>query len=139
MLKILIISYFLLSFADGRTLPEDEEDSFDEVQTVFHSSNVACRVQGTILKICRECDQQLPGCIAKTYSDCKCRDISLKNEGKFFYSGCLFDQVYNACITGKGLAMHFASAKIQTQTILSWSFLLLPVVSASVGRHLAPY
>ena len=84
MLKILVISYFLLSFADGRTLPEDEEDSFDEVQTVFHSSNVACRVQGTILKICRECDQQLPGCIAKPYSDCKCRDISFKNEGKNF-------------------------------------------------------
>ena len=84
MLKILVISYFLLSFADGRTLPEDEEDSFEEVQTVFHSSNVACRVQGTILKICRECDQQLPGCISKTYSDCKCRDISFKNEGKIF-------------------------------------------------------
>ena len=49
MLKILIISYFLLSFADGRTLPEDEEDSFEEVQTVFHSSKMACRVQATIL------------------------------------------------------------------------------------------
>ena len=79
MMQFLIISSLLLSFGETRSLQESEE-----VQTVFHNLNVACRVKDTSLKICRECDSRYPSvCRSRTHSDCRCGDISLKNEGNF--------------------------------------------------------
>ena len=100
MMKFLIAFFLLLSFVDGRTLPEDEEG-----QTVFHNLDVACHVQNTSLKICRECDPRYaPNCINKLYSDCRCGDISFKNDGNL--PVLHFFKYLWLCIKEKGFKIH---------------------------------
>ena len=116
MMKFLITFFLMLSFVDGRTLPEDEEG-----QTVFHNLDVACHVQNTSLKICRECDPRYtPNCINKLYSDCRCGDISFKNDGNL-------------------PVLHFSSTlcfgsrkKVLKFTISTWPVAYLPAISAFI-------
>ena len=120
-MKFLITFFLLLSFVDGRTLPEDEEG-----QTVFHNLDVACHVQNTSLKICRECDPRYtPNCINKLYSDCRCGDISFKNDGNlpvlhFFKYLMLF-------IKEKGFKIHHFH--LASSTLASYLGIYLIVVS----------
>ena len=84
-MKLLIIFAFVLSFSEARTLLEDEESSSEEVGTVFHDSDISCEVQGTGLKVCKECDKRQDSlCKRKPSPGCQCVDLSLKNEGEFF-------------------------------------------------------
>lgn len=83
-MKFLILFAILCILADSRSLPDDEDSDYDESGETS-TSNVACRVQGTSLKICRECDPRYQvTCLPKPYSDCRCRDISYINERKNF-------------------------------------------------------
>ena len=84
-MKILVFLALLLCLVESRSFPEyeDEEENSDDDS----GPNVACQVQGTSLKICRECNPQYGGrCLPKPYSDCRCRDISFKSYGELVCS-----------------------------------------------------
>ena len=91
-MKFLIISALVMCFIEARTLPDDEESSFEYIGTVFHDSNVACEVQGNSLEFCYECDKRYESeCIKKSYPGCKCLDLNIRNEGEIFFNlSCLF-------------------------------------------------
>lgn len=85
-MKLIIFFALLLIHVDSRSLPDDEESDYEDSEEIS-STNVACRVEGTSLKICRECDQRYQAsCLPKSYSDCRCRDISYICESKNFLS-----------------------------------------------------
>ena len=80
-MKLFILLPLLFCLTEARSfLDEDEKSSEEDVDSKF-----ACQVQGTDLRICRECDPQHPSvCDPKRYEDCRCRDISVKNKGNAF-------------------------------------------------------
>lgn len=84
---VIVLNTVLFLIAAARPSSDDyyyDESSSEECQeTTEGVLNAACQVQGSNLKICRECDPQFSsGCLLKKYTDCRCRDIHLKNLGK---------------------------------------------------------